>query len=83
MGGLRLRDIRVVNKSLLAMWRWKLLLEDDTLWKKDGGGMWPTCALNWWKNLVELDGRGDVKWFIEEVDRKVGDGMRTKFWLDR
>jgi len=45
--------------------------------------MWPTCALNWWKNLVELDGRGDVKWFIEEVDRKVGDGMRTKFWLNR
>ena len=34
MGGLRLRDIRVVDKSLLAMWRWKLLLEDDTLWKK-------------------------------------------------
>lgn len=31
MGGLGVRDIRVVNLSLLAKWRWRLLNEDNIL----------------------------------------------------
>lgn len=32
---------------------------------------------------MELEGRGEVKLFSGEVERIVGDGMGTKFWLDR
>jgi hypothetical protein len=28
------RDIRVVNVSLLAKWRWKLLVGENMLWKE-------------------------------------------------
>lgn len=29
-----MRDIRVVNLSLLAKWRWQLLHENNVLWKE-------------------------------------------------
>jgi hypothetical protein len=32
-GGVGIRDIRLVNLSLLAKWRWKLLTNDDEVWK--------------------------------------------------
>jgi hypothetical protein len=33
-GGLGIKDLRLMNNSLLAKWRWKLLHEDNELWKK-------------------------------------------------
>ncbi|WJX67429.1 hypothetical protein P8452_51895 [Trifolium repens] len=33
-GGLGIKDLRLMNISLLAKWRWKLLKRDDELWKK-------------------------------------------------
>jgi hypothetical protein len=33
-GGLGVRDVRVVNISLLAKWRWRLLFDDNVLWKE-------------------------------------------------
>jgi len=33
-GGLGVRDIRVVNISLLAKWRWRLLNGENALWKE-------------------------------------------------
>jgi hypothetical protein len=32
-GGLGVSDIKVVNVSLLAKWRWKLLNDEPALWK--------------------------------------------------
>ncbi|GAU28977.1 hypothetical protein TSUD_391750 [Trifolium subterraneum] len=32
--GLGVRDIRAVNISLLTKWRWRLLEDDDAIWKK-------------------------------------------------
>jgi hypothetical protein len=32
-GGLGIKDLRLMNKSLLAKWRWKLLMCEDELWK--------------------------------------------------
>jgi hypothetical protein len=32
-GGLGVRDIRAINISLLSKWRWRLLSEDNSLWK--------------------------------------------------
>jgi hypothetical protein len=33
-GGLGVRDIRVVNISLLAKWRWRLMVSSNVLWKE-------------------------------------------------
>jgi len=32
-GGLGVRDVRLVNLSLMAKWKWRLLQEGTTLWK--------------------------------------------------
>jgi hypothetical protein len=32
-GGLGVRDVRRVNLSLLAKWRWKLLSQEQEMWK--------------------------------------------------
>jgi hypothetical protein len=34
LGGLGVKDIRAVNISLLAKWRWRLLKDDLVLWKE-------------------------------------------------
>jgi hypothetical protein len=33
-GGLGVKDLKWFNISLLAKWRWRLLVEHDLLWKK-------------------------------------------------
>ncbi|MCI73363.1 putative non-LTR retroelement reverse transcriptase, partial [Trifolium medium] len=34
VAGLGIRDLRLVNVSLLAKWRWKLLSHDYEVWKE-------------------------------------------------
>lgn len=97
MGGLGVRDIRVVNLSLLAKWRWRLLNENNVLWKEvlgekyvanvsnlvEGGTVGcPRLASRWWKDIINIEGRGGMNWFNEEVVRKVGNGSKTNFWHD-
>jgi len=92
------RDIRLVNISLLAKWRWRLLTKNGSLWKNvlqdkygDGvaalevssGGIRSSVASNWWKDLMKLEGGGGDGWLVTEVVHKVGDGMNTSFWKDR
>ena len=94
-GGLGVRDIRKVNLSLLAKWRWRLIHGDNMLWKEvlsekygtralnvleDGYMNWPGYASKWWKNVVGLERSGGSNWFISEVVRKVGNGNKTSFW---
>ncbi|MCI10341.1 RNA-directed DNA polymerase (Reverse transcriptase), partial [Trifolium medium] len=94
-GGLGIRDLRVVNKSLLAKWRWKLLTNDDELWKSviiakygvrpmghvrlDDVAFGSMCS-SWWRDLCKLDQDGG--WFRQMVVKKVGRGDATKFWKD-
>jgi len=33
-GGLGVRDVRAVNLSLLAKWKWRLLNDGEALWKE-------------------------------------------------
>jgi len=95
VGGLGVRDVSLVNLSLLAKWKWRLLQGDNTLWKeilveryglkvgeflKEGVGVWPANASRWWKDLVSLAKGNEVDWFYEEVVRKVGNGATTSFW---
>jgi hypothetical protein len=97
-GGLGVKDIRVMNTSLLAKWRWRWLDGEMTLWKRvihekygiqygsllEGRTMvWPRYTSLWWKELVRLGDYGCDNWFNSEVVRKVGNGLTTSFWKDR
>ncbi|MCI15296.1 putative ribonuclease H protein, partial [Trifolium medium] len=95
-GGLGVKDLLLFNVSLLAKWRWCLLVEDGSLWKKVleakygrvGRLILPLNRRNyfslWWKDLVclggALGGLGD--WTQEVFVKKVGNGGATRFWLD-
>jgi hypothetical protein len=90
-GGLGVRDVRLVNLSLLAKWRWRILQPGKPLWKevlveKYGRHIlyevdWsilrtPSLASNWWKHIIALDNAVPGKnWLLESVVRKVGNGL--------
>ncbi|MCH82219.1 LINE-1 reverse transcriptase like, partial [Trifolium medium] len=94
-GGLGIRNLRFVNLSLLAKWRWRLLLEEEEVWKhvimaKYGDGALGNVTLGdtvfgnvcsaWWGDLCKLD-KGDG-WFNQVVTKNVGRGDSTMFWKD-
>jgi hypothetical protein len=93
--GLGIRDLRRVNLSLLAKWRWKLRFNDSELWKdvikyKYGRGCTgsgnlvdfeaPRLGSTWWKDICRLD--KESLWFLEAIEKNVGDGTTTRFWTD-
>jgi hypothetical protein len=98
-GGLGVRDIRLVNLSLLAKWRWRIIQPGRSLWKdvliaKYGCQIlkevnWsnfriPPLASSWWKNIVLIDNEIPGKnWFEDSVSRKVGNGLSTPFWTTK
>jgi len=69
-GGHGVKDVHLMNLSLLGKWRWRLLYGENTLWKEvlekrygekvdaklEGGEeVCSNSALKWWKDLVNLD----------------------------
>ncbi|MCI05705.1 putative ribonuclease H protein, partial [Trifolium medium] len=75
-GGLGVRDLRIVNTSLLAKWRWRLLQNEDAMWvmvlcKKYGAAIVSSQWLEaenpnpreslWWKDVRSVWGRGGSK----------------------
>jgi hypothetical protein len=94
-GGLGIRDVRIMNISLLAKWRWKLLGVGDEVWRsvvvsKYGDGAVGSAKLvvgnfghgvsAWWRDICRLDD-GD-EWFDHVVNKKVGNGRTINFWQD-
>jgi hypothetical protein len=94
-GGLGVRDLRLVNISLLTKWRWKLLNGVNEIWKevivakygresmgtiRPGIGFAPTLASRWWVDICNLDNEAD--WFVRAVEKKVGRGNNTNFWSE-
>jgi len=94
-GGLGVRDIRVVNLSLLAKWRWRMIQGENSLWMDvllekyapnirglwdSRSAVWPHYASRWWKDVATLDDGGGANWFNAEVERRVLDGVDTSFW---
>jgi hypothetical protein len=88
--------LRLVNLSLLAKWRWKLLFLDDEVWKevvisrygrdvvgKKSLGEHDITRLTspWWRDVCLLE--GPTHWFSTAVGRKVGCGDSTLFWEDQ
>jgi hypothetical protein len=97
-GGLGVRDVRVVNISLLTKWRWRLLVDDNMVWKevlksKYGGGVigrtvlgeecQPWFASLWWRDICSIGSNLDHNWFSHGVLKKLGDGRFTSFWCDK
>ncbi|XP_045809691.1 uncharacterized protein LOC123904036 [Trifolium pratense] len=86
-GGLGVRDIRLVNISLLSKWRWRLLSPGRSLWKEVlvarygnhiihnvdwSGNRFPISASSWWKDICSLDKVVESKnWLVESVIRKL------------
>jgi len=71
------RDVKLMNLSLLTKWKWTLIKEEGSLWKrviedKYGEG-----------DLSLLEEGSGVSWFKSEVVRKMGDGSSTCFWKDK
>lgn len=93
-GGLGVRDIKVVNLSLLVKWRWRMMQKGCLMWKEvlrekygwdegaplgAGGLVCSTYASRRWKDIANLDDGGGVNWFNTEVIRRVGNGRETSF----
>jgi hypothetical protein len=96
-GGLGVRDLRVVNISLLTKWRWRLLDNNPSLWKNIirskygeevigtvvwGDGCRPWFSSLWWKDLCSIGFNLNTNWFAQGVIKNVGNGVNTRFWLD-
>jgi hypothetical protein len=96
-GGLGVRDIRVVNISLLAKWRWRLLHDDHTVWKAVikskygdrvvgrtvlGDEYKPWFSSLWWRDICSIGSNLDHDWFTSGVIKKLGNGRLTSFWCD-
>jgi hypothetical protein len=94
-GGLGVRDLRRVNLSLLAKWKWRFLNADCDSWKLVLQAKYGDLVASlhnqkldndartasvWWKDIANLE--GNDRWFSNTVVKKVGDGSSTAFWTD-
>ncbi|MCI07871.1 ribonuclease H protein, partial [Trifolium medium] len=84
----------VFNLSLLAKWRWRLLVEDKSQWKLALEAIYgdigrPSLSFGrskktsiWWRDLVGLGVlRGvDGDWLEDSFVQKIGDGGDANFW---
>jgi hypothetical protein len=97
-GGLGVRDIRVVNISLLTKWRWRLLSDDQQLWKRVIKGKYgervcgntvlgeeckPWFSSSWWRDVCSIGINLNVDWFSQQAIKRIGNGLQTSFWKDR
>jgi hypothetical protein len=96
-GGLGVRDVRMVNISLLTKWRWRLLDNSIGVWKdvlksKYGDNVVGRVELEddckpwfsslWWRDVCSIGSNLDINWFSQNVVKKLGNGIHTSFWCD-
>lgn len=96
-GGLGIRDIRLTNECLLLKWWWRYALEDEALWKsvicaKYGvsGGQWFPPLNDFvsvsiiWRDALAMSYLNPrlYNFFVQNVELRIGDGNRVKFWDD-
>ena len=93
-----MRDVKLVNLSLLAKWKWRIFQADLPLWKlvlrdkygdsfssfpPNEGFRWSRFASGWWKKLMKLEDGVSANWLTNRVVRKVSNGREMSFWKDR
>ncbi|KAK2381610.1 hypothetical protein QL285_069201 [Trifolium repens] len=91
--GLGIRELRLMNLSLLAKWRWKLLSHEKEVWKdvimakygavyvgleNFGDIQVSRSASFWWRDICSLD--KNTNWFGGAVEKCVRNGALTLFW---
>jgi hypothetical protein len=95
-GGLGVKDLKAFNLSLMAKWRWRLLVEEGSQWKNilsakygEVGGLVlgmgaRSRASLWWRDLVGLGVVRGVPgdWLQEVFVKKLGNGSNTNFLHD-
>jgi hypothetical protein len=89
--------MRIVNISLLAKWRWRILVNDNALWKEVilnkygdsavgkvviGEESKPWYASLWWKDVCSIGVNITQNWFAQNLEKKLGNGINTSFWND-
>jgi hypothetical protein len=95
-GVLGVRRLREFNLALLGKWWWMILQERGTLWYRvlcahygeEGGRL--CCSRRsggsvWWQTILDVRdgvGRIDSGWMLDNITRRVGDGLSTLFWVD-
>ncbi|MCH98951.1 putative ribonuclease H protein, partial [Trifolium medium] len=94
-GGLGVKNLKLFNLSLLAKWRWRLIVDpvsefSKVLTAKYGEVRKPLLVAHnskaslWWRDLATLGrsrvGNGD--WILDLFLKKVGNERDTSFWLD-
>ena len=92
-GGLRLKNIKKFNFSLLAKWRWRFIAQEKGKWKEvlqSKYGVELDCSHIpvkhqswWWRDIVKVckEGGGEG-WFQNELRWKLGRGDKIRFWED-
>lgn len=96
-GGLGVRNLDLFNLSLLAKWRWRLLVDKKASWQnilksryrsmgnEQQVGHWTSSiSSQWWRDLCALDqgNHASLNWFYNELGRKVGNGKDISFWQE-
>ncbi|XP_057790730.1 uncharacterized protein LOC131007831 [Salvia miltiorrhiza] len=81
--------------TLVKAWVWRYLAGSETLWARVmrsiyGEIQWGADGLSlkgggrsrggWWPMVVS---KGRESWFLDNIERRVGDGSNTKFWTDK
>jgi hypothetical protein len=96
-GGLGVKDLRIMNISLLAKWKWRLLSEGKSIWKNalqerysggERGFGWisrllaPNIASTWWVDLISVGLIDGTDRLRDIFFKRIGNGGETSFWHD-
>jgi hypothetical protein len=96
-GGLGVKDLRIMNISLLTKWKWRLLTEGNSIWKSvlqqrysggERGFGWMSrrlvtnSASPWWNDLVSIGLVGGIDRLSGIFFKRIGNGGETSFWHD-
>ncbi|GAB4844966.1 hypothetical protein Ancab_040114 [Ancistrocladus abbreviatus] len=93
--GLGVKDLEIMNRALLGKWRWQILSERKNIWQSvlhdkygdlelASNSVAPDRGSRWWRDLWKIEAvQGHEGWFSQALIRSVGDGVTTKFWVDR
>nr|KYP75011.1 Putative ribonuclease H protein At1g65750 family [Cajanus cajan] len=93
--GLGIKYLLAFNLALLGKWRWRMLVEKNSLWMRVISSLYGiTLHLSnesgvkdsrWWVDLNRIED-GDLmsnKWLSNNCCKVIGNGVDNKFWLDK
>ena len=81
-GGLGIRSLATLNKTLLGKWAWRFAVKDNSMWKKvitlkyhiEPRG---SFGVGLWKDVSNATRKLKQDYYFD-----LGDGSRVKFWED-